>query len=92
MIIDRKMAAALAASLLLSGCASNMLFEEPGDASFGEANRQTMMAQVVDPDPVYEEGLVTSGDHAADAIDRYRADGVKQPERVTTTDSSTGPN
>ena len=68
MTIDRKFAFALGGAVLLSGCASSVFTEEPGDASFGEANRQTMMAQVVDPDPVYEDGMVTSGAHAAAAV------------------------
>ena len=78
----------------LGGCVSNPLFEEPGDAKFGEANRMTMMAQVVNPDPVYDEDMVTSGEHASDAVERYRNDQVKQPDSIRTTDvgSSEGPN
>jgi hypothetical protein len=76
---------------LLAGCASvPSVFEEPGDAAFGEANRQTMMAQVIDPDPVYDGPMVTSGDHAADAIDRYRDDAVKEPETISTTTAVSG--
>lgn len=79
-------AACLAALPLLAGCASvPSVFEEPSDAAFGEANRQTMMAQVIDPNPVYDGPMVTSGDHAADAIERYRNDAVKEPESVSTT-------
>ncbi|AZI38140.1 hypothetical protein EGO55_05175 [Caenibius tardaugens NBRC 16725] len=82
---------AVAATSLLAGCASvPSIFEQPGDAAFGEANRQTMMAQVIDPDPVYDGPMVTSGDHAADAIDRYRTDTVKQPETISTTENLTG--
>lgn len=77
----------------LAGCTQSLL-DEPGDAFFGEANRQTMMAQVIDPDPVYDETLVTSGDHAAQAIERYRTDAVKEPDSIRTTDvgSASGPN
>lgn len=74
------------ALLLLAGCSSiPSLYEEPGDATFGEANRQTMMAQVINPDPVYAEPMTTSGDHAADAVERYRTDAVKEPETISTT-------
>jgi hypothetical protein len=86
-----KRAACLAALPLLAGCASvPSVFEEPGDAAFGEANRQTMMAQVIDPDPVYDGPMVTSGDHAADAIDRYRDDAVKEPDSIRTTSGMGG--
>ena len=79
---------------LLGGCATNPMFEEMGDAKFGEANRQTMMAQVVDPDPVYDTEMTTSGEHAADAVERYREGAVKQPDSIRTTDvgEGTGPN
>ena len=81
-----KRAAWLAALPLLAGCASvPSVLEEPGDAAFGEANRQTMMAQVIDPDPVYDGPMVTSGEHAAQAIDRYRNDAVKEPDTISTT-------
>ncbi len=49
--------------------------------NFGEANRQTFAAQVIDPAPVYDEVyLGESGDKAAQAIERYRTDKVKKPE------------
>ncbi|WP_202389659.1 hypothetical protein [Croceibacterium soli] len=84
-------AACLSALSLLAGCASvPSVFEEPGDAAFGEANRQTMMAQVIDPDPVYGGPMITSGDHAADAIERYRNDAVKEPETISTTSGAGG--
>lgn len=86
--------AVLLALPLAAGCAEQSIYERPGDAAFGEANRQTMMAQVIDPDPVYETELVTSGDHAAAAVERYRGDQVKQPDTIRTTDvgSASGPN
>lgn len=86
-----KRAAWLAALPLLAGCASvPSVLEEPGDAAFGEANRQTMMAQVIDPDPVHEGPMVTSGEHAAQAIDRYRNDAVKEPDSIRTTSGVSG--
>jgi hypothetical protein len=61
-----------------------------GPDNFGEANRQTMMAQVIDPDPHYDTAVPeSSADHAADAVERYRTDKVKQPERVKTSKSLT---
>lgn len=76
--------AALAALPLLAACETEI---KPRPLStFGEANRQTMIAQVIDPEPEYEYlDPETSGDHAADAIDRYRNDRVKRPQRVSTT-------
>lgn len=83
--------ACLALLPLAAGCASTpSILEEPGNASFGEANRQTMMAQVVDPDPVYDEPMVGSGEQAADAVERYRNDTVKEPESISTTTGSGG--
>ena len=87
----RLFTAALAASLL-GGCAStyspNVGIIDPAD--FGEANRQTYAAMVVDPDPQYEGEMETSADHAAYAVERYRQDNVKQPESVSTTTSVSG--
>lgn len=49
--------------------------------NFGEANRQTFAAQVIDPAPAYDElYLGENGDKAAQAIERYRTDKVKKPE------------
>lgn len=64
--------------------------------NFGEANRQTFVAQVIDPAPAYDEPMVGgNGDKAAQAIERYRTDKVKQPEGQRITEigksGSTGP-
>ena len=80
--------AALALALACSACASTEDMELVGyqDPGFGEANRATFAAMVVNPDPVYEDPIPpTSAEHAAQAIERYRTDDVKQPERITTT-------
>jgi hypothetical protein len=79
---------ALAALALLGGCATDG--EMAGvDSTWGEANRQTFAAQVIDPNPEYETAVPeTSGDHAAQAIDRYRKDQVKKPERLETNKAS----
>ncbi len=61
----------------------------PAASEFGDANRATMAAQVVDPDPQYDTlNPPTSGEHAGQAAERYRTDKVKQPVRQT---STTGP-
>lgn len=85
-------ASALIALTLTTGCATepNGLPHIGGPDNFGEANRQTMLAQVIDPDPVYSTGIPeTSADHAAQAVERYRTDKVKKPERPRTTNVGT---
>lgn len=83
-----RMTPVVAAAVLgtaLVGCAENSIYERPGDAAFGEANRQTMMAQVIDPDPVYADDAVASGEVGAAAVERYRQGKVEQPESIRTT-------
>jgi hypothetical protein len=64
-----------------------------GPDNFGEANRQTLAAQVVDPAPVYDTAVPeTHAEHAAQAVERYRMDKVKLPDRVKTNDSVIGRN
>lgn len=54
------------------------------DPSWGEANRQTMAAQIIDPAPQYDTAVPEgSGAHAAAAVERYRTDKIKQPEKIT---------
>lgn len=89
MTIDRRALFALGlVGLATAGCAENSMYDRPGDAAFGEANRQTMMAQVIDPDPVYETDATSSGEKAAAAVERYRQDKVKQPEGIRTTEGT----
>jgi hypothetical protein len=91
MTIDRRLLAALAALPLLAGCEHGFREAMNKDAAgFGEANRQTMMAQVVDPDPQYDKPLETSAEHAAQATDRYHKDKVKKPDRVRSTSATGG--
>lgn len=82
-----RIACILAGALALAGCADqySMKAGEIDSADFGEANRQTYAAMVIDPDPQYDEPLATSAEHAADAVERYRTDKVKQPETISTT-------
>jgi hypothetical protein len=89
MTIDRLRAALIAGGLLvLAGCEHSLT--EPKDAAqFGEPNRQTMLAQVIDPDPQYETATPpSSAEHAGQAIERYRTDKVKKPDKVRTTQGS----
>lgn len=94
MNIDRRLSALSISGglLLLAGCEHSLT--EPKDAaSFGEPNRQTMLAQVIDPDPLYDTPtLPSSGEHAAQAIERYRTDKVKKPDKVRTTQGASGGN
>ena len=74
-------------TLAVAGCATGSGEDFMADTTWGEANRRTMAAQVIDPNPVYEDPIPpASADNAVDAIDRLRKDQVKQPERVSTTE------
>lgn len=85
-----KLLAATSVALILGGCGTTNVLQEPGDSVFGEANRQTMMAQVINPEPVYDEPMTTSGEHAANAVERYRNDQVPDPSSQSTTRGVTG--
>lgn len=78
----------LCAAVTLAGLASACT---PTDVTFGNAVRSTMAAQVVDPDPRHE-GPVPTTDAAksAAAVERYRADRVKKPDSIRTTDGQSG--
>lgn len=85
MPIDRKLAIAAPLVLMLGACEHNVYEGAHPASNFGDANRMTMMAQVIDPDPHYAEPMQTSAEHAAQAVDRVRKDQVKKPERVRAT-------
>jgi len=77
------------AAAALAGCSSTSPTGRIEDTTFGEAKNMTMAAQVIDPDPQYEFlDPPTSGEHAAQAVARYRNDKVKKPEKVRSTDAS----
>jgi hypothetical protein len=58
--------------------------------NWGEANRQTMAAQIIDPSPDYgDTPMLTSGDQVAGALARFRTGQVKQPERTKTSKTAT---
>lgn len=83
---------AVALGLALSACTDQggvaSLPYMGGPDNFGEANKQTMAAQIIDPHPQYLNPVpVTSAEHAAQAVERYREDRVKVPDRVATTDA-----
>ena len=89
MTIDRRLIAGLLAATALTGCTTIADKEFLGyqDPGFGEANRATYAAMVVNPDPKYDTPIpASSAEHAAQAIERYRTDAVKRPERIETTD------
>ncbi|MCW1381597.1 hypothetical protein OLX02_02055 [Novosphingobium sp. KCTC 2891] len=76
---------------VIAGCSTLSPPGSASDAAMGEAMRQTMAAQIIDPDPVYDYAdPVTSGAHAAAAVERYRKDAVKKPERIRTSNAVGG--
>ena len=81
--------ALLALGVSLAGCQTNW-HEELGAAEFGEPNRQTYAAMIINPDPIYDEPLATSAEKASDAVERYRNDSVKQPESIRSTEGASG--
>ena len=89
---SKRLACLVAAPLLLAGCAKDYSAEvgQIDPADFGEANRQTYAAMIIDPDPQYDTPMATSGEHAAAAVERYATDQVKQPERISSTVSTSG--
>ena len=93
----RSKLAALAALLALAGCATDGasgpkgLPYMGGPDNFGEANRVTMAAQVVDPNPEYQTAVPeTYADHAGKAVERYRTDKVKKPDKIRTSSTTAG--
>ena len=83
---------ALVLAIACTGCSvADKELTGYSDPGFGEANRATYAAMVVNPDPRYDTPIpASSADHAAKAIERYRTDAVKKPERITTTETIGG--
>ena len=77
---------------ILAGCASTYSAQSgmiaPED--FGEANRQTYAAMIVNPDPVYTQPMETSAESAAAAVERVRQRDVEVTEAEDTTSLSGG--
>jgi type IV pilus biogenesis protein CpaD/CtpE len=86
MAIDRiRIAGLLALGLGLSACAGPGTVNWGQRDNFGEATKQTFAAQVINPNPVYDEPYaIGSGAKAAAAVERYRTDKVKQPQAQKT--------
>lgn len=86
-----KLAAILGLVVMLGGCVTDGSSMPGVDTTWGEANKQTLAAHVIDPLPTYDTTVpASSGDKAAKAIDRYRTDKVKQPDKVRTSSSTSG--
>ena len=79
----KRICAALSALLAVSACT-------PNDIGLGDAAKANYAAQIVDPEPVYEDAMVASGGQTAAAQERYRKGTVKKPVGVKTTTSSSG--
>ena len=77
--------------LVLAGCTSSGELKLGAEDNWGEANRQTFAAQIINPNPEYADAFApANGAHAAQAIERYRTDKVKQPERQSLSDIGKG--
>lgn len=86
---SRTLLALAVGAAALSACSLSNKTGRIEDTNFGEANKATFAAQVVDPDVEYEYlDPATSGEHAGQAIERYRKGTVKRPERVRSTTTS----
>jgi hypothetical protein len=83
MTIDRKWVAIGTTALLLAGCT-------PNDITLGASVRNNNEAQIVEPEPKYEEDMVVSGDQSAGAQQRYRTDQVKKVKSIRTTLGTSG--
>ena len=93
MNIDRKrLALAVAGAALLGGCTLDPKTGElvKPQPELGEASRQTLMAQVVNPDPRYEGPASSSGVQAERAIEAYREGKVEVPQTPSPTVSVGG--
>ena len=63
-----------------AGCASGGGLNLGKADNWGEAYRQTLAAQIINPAPEYVDPVpLSSGAKAAAALERYRTDTVKQP-------------
>ena len=84
--MSSRLLGAIGLCLLAAGCA-------PVDPGMGEAVKYDMLAQTVNPEPVYPaNGALpgSSGEHGAKATERYRKGTVKAIERERTGSSSGG--
>lgn len=71
----------------VAGCTSSGGLKLGREDNWGEAYRQTLAAQIINPAPEYDMALAaSSGAKAAQAIERYRTDKVKQPAKQSISD------
>ena len=91
MTIDAKRILPIAgAALALAACTNTdgRVDLTQGDPTWGDANRATMAAQVVDPSPEYDTPIPpTSATNAVRAIDAYNEGAVEEVETISTTTS-----
>lgn len=76
--------------LALAGCVDDM--SKPLSPTFGDAVRQNMARQIVNPEPALpsEEDVAVDGNKAVLGVDAYKAGKVKQPADISTQTRSTG--
>ena len=88
MTIDRiRVALVLGLAVSAAGCTSSGDLKLGREDNWGEAYRQTLAAQIINPAPEYDTPFAaSSGDKAAQAIERYRTDKVKQPAKQSLSD------
>ncbi|MDJ0641790.1 MAG: hypothetical protein QNJ15_03145 [Erythrobacter sp.] len=77
---------------LLGGCATyhSTAAGKLDPEDFGEANRQTFAAMIVNPDPEYDTEMTGNAEQGTDAVERVREGTVKRPVRVSTTEGPDG--
>lgn len=76
--------ALLTSAVMLVGCADP---NKPIHESFGEATRNNMAAQIIDPAPAGEGPVVADGNNAAAATERYHTDTVKTADAASTSEA-----
>ncbi len=86
---SRSLLSTMALAIALAGCATPPLADATA-SEFGDANRATYAAMIVNPDPHYDAPMTTSGEQAAAAADRVRKGTVKQPDSIRTTSGTGG--
>ena len=88
MTFDRiRLAVVLGLAVSAAGCTSDGGLKQGRADNWGEAYRQTLAAQIINPAPEYDTPFVaSSGAKAAQAIERYRTDKVKQPVKQSLSD------
>ena len=76
---------AAASFMALSGCALG-----PYAPDYGDATRNNIAVQSVQPPPPAAQPVPGNGETAALALDRYAKDKVKQPSAMTTSNVGVG--